>query len=50
MTQALGLALPAVSATSQQLNALVGNGWGKNDTSSLLRVLEGANGKAAEPH
>lgn len=48
MTQALGLALPAVAATSQQLNALVGSGWGKDDTSSLLRVLEGANGKVGD--
>lgn len=43
MTQALGLSLPATAVVSQQLNALVGNGWGKDDTSSLLRVLEGAN-------
>lgn len=43
MTQALGLSLPAAAAVSQQLNALVGNGWGHDDTSSLLRVLEGAN-------
>ncbi len=47
MTQQLGLALPAVAATSQQLNALVGSGWGRDDTSSLLRVLEAANGGAA---
>ena len=47
-TQALGLSLPAAAIVSQQLNALVGNGWGRNDTSSLLRVLEGANrGRAA---
>ncbi|RPH63803.1 MAG: NAD(P)-dependent oxidoreductase [Burkholderiales bacterium] len=42
-TQALGLSLPAAAIVSQQLNALVGNGWGRDDTSSLLRVLEGAN-------
>lgn len=42
-TQALGLSLPAAAMVSQQLNALVGNGWGRDDTSSLLRVLEGAN-------
>jgi 3-hydroxyisobutyrate dehydrogenase-like beta-hydroxyacid dehydrogenase len=48
MTQALGLSLPAAAIVSQQLNALVGNGWGRDDTSSLLRVLEGANrGRAA---
>jgi len=44
MTQALGLSMPAAAVTSQQLNALVGQGWGKDDTSSLLRVLESLNG------
>jgi 3-hydroxyisobutyrate dehydrogenase-like beta-hydroxyacid dehydrogenase len=44
MSQALGLSMPVTALVSQQLNALVGNGWGKDDTSSLLRVLEGANG------
>jgi 3-hydroxyisobutyrate dehydrogenase-like beta-hydroxyacid dehydrogenase len=44
MTQALGLSMPATALVSQQLNALVGNGWGRDDTSSLLRVLEGLNG------
>jgi 3-hydroxyisobutyrate dehydrogenase-like beta-hydroxyacid dehydrogenase len=43
MTQAIGLSLPATALVSQQLNALVGKGWGRDDTSSLLRVLEGAN-------
>ncbi|MGD9944857.1 MAG: NAD(P)-dependent oxidoreductase [Burkholderiaceae bacterium] len=47
MTQSLGLSMPAVALVSQQLNALVGNGWGRDDTSSLLRVLEGANRAAA---
>ncbi len=46
-TQALGLSLPAAAIVSQQLNALVGNGWGRDDTSSLLRVLEGANRRRA---
>lgn len=47
-TAVLGLSLPATAIVSQQLNALVGNGWGRDDTSSLLRVLEGANrGRAA---
>jgi len=40
-----GLALPAVALVAQQLNALVGQGWGGDDTSSLLRVLEAANGR-----
>jgi 3-hydroxyisobutyrate dehydrogenase-like beta-hydroxyacid dehydrogenase len=44
MTQALGLSLPVAAVTSQQLNALVGQGWGRDDTSSLLRVLEALNG------
>ncbi|MBN9425771.1 MAG: NAD(P)-dependent oxidoreductase [Burkholderiales bacterium] len=43
MTQAMGMSLPITAAVSQQLNALVGNGWGRDDTSSLLRVLEGLN-------
>ncbi|MGO4579158.1 NAD(P)-dependent oxidoreductase [Cupriavidus sp. 2TAF22] len=37
----LGLALPAMQATSRQLATLMEKGWGKDDTSSLLRVLEG---------
>jgi 3-hydroxyisobutyrate dehydrogenase-like beta-hydroxyacid dehydrogenase len=44
LTQALGLSLPAVALVSQQLNALVGNGWGRDDTSSLLRVLKATHG------
>ena len=43
LTQSLGLSLPAAAITSQQLNALVGRGWGRDDTSSLLRVLQGLN-------
>lgn len=41
---ALGLAAPVASQVWQQLNALMANGWGKEDTSSLLRVLEQADG------
>jgi 3-hydroxyisobutyrate dehydrogenase-like beta-hydroxyacid dehydrogenase len=37
--------MPATALVAQQLNALVGRGWGSDDTSSLLRVLEAANGK-----
>ncbi|MGC7406209.1 NAD(P)-dependent oxidoreductase [Pandoraea pneumonica] len=36
-----GLALPALSLVKGQLSALMENGWGHDDTSSLLRVLEG---------
>ena len=36
----LGAALPISATVWQQLNALMGQGWGKNDTSSLLRVRE----------
>ncbi|MCB1891089.1 MAG: NAD(P)-dependent oxidoreductase, partial [Rhodocyclaceae bacterium] len=37
---ALGLAAPVAGQVWQQLNALMANGWGREDTSSLLRVLE----------
>lgn len=36
----IGAALPVSAAVWQQLNALMGLGWGTGDTSSLLRVLE----------
>ncbi len=36
----VGAALPVSAAVAQQLNALMGLRWGKNDTSSLLRVLQ----------
>ena len=36
----LGLALPVAAQVGQQLNALMACGWGKEDTSGLLRVLE----------
>ncbi len=45
MAQATGLALPAVALVAQQLNAMAGQGWGRLDTSALLRVLEAANGR-----
>lgn len=35
-----GSPVPLAAAVSQQLNALMALGWGKEDTSSLLRVLE----------
>lgn len=35
-----GLNLPAMQATAAQLQTLMRKGWGKDDTSSLLRVLE----------
>src|SRR5262249_53215218 len=38
------VALPAVALVAQQLNALMGHGWGVRDTSALLPVLEAANG------
>jgi 3-hydroxyisobutyrate dehydrogenase-like beta-hydroxyacid dehydrogenase len=37
-----GLSLPAVELVERQLQALVARGWGQDDTSSLLRVLEDA--------
>jgi 2-hydroxy-3-oxopropionate reductase len=36
----LGVAMPIAGVVTQQLNALMANGWGGNDTASLLRVLE----------
>jgi 2-hydroxy-3-oxopropionate reductase len=36
----LGAPLPIAAQTWQQLNALMAAGWARNDTSSLLRVLE----------
>ncbi|MCA3217642.1 MAG: NAD(P)-dependent oxidoreductase [Burkholderiales bacterium] len=47
MAREAKLAIPAVAVVAQQLNALVGQGWGTDDTSSLLRVLEALNGKSA---
>ncbi|VVE50544.1 6-phosphogluconate dehydrogenase [Pandoraea communis] len=36
-----GLSLPALTLVKGQLSVLMENGWGRDDTSSLLRVLEG---------
>ena len=36
----LGAPLPVSAAVWQQLNALMAQGWGSSDTSSLLRLLE----------
>ena len=36
----IGAPLPVSAAVWQQLNAVMGQGWGTADTSSLLRVLE----------
>lgn len=38
----IGVPMPLTAAVAQQLNALMGLGWGRDDTSSLLRVLESA--------
>lgn len=40
----LGVPLPVSAAVWQQLNALMGRGLGRTDTSSLLRVLEAGDG------
>lgn len=40
IAEEIGLALPAMQATAGQLKTLMEHGWGKDDTSSLLRVLE----------
>jgi 2-hydroxy-3-oxopropionate reductase len=36
----IGAALPVSAAVGQQLNGVMALGWGRSDTSSLLRVLE----------
>ncbi len=36
-----GVPVPLTASVAQQLNALMAQGWGRDDTSSLLRVLEG---------
>ncbi|MGB4065812.1 MAG: NAD(P)-dependent oxidoreductase [Azonexus sp.] len=35
-----GTPVPLTAVVAQQLNALIAQGWGRDDTSSLLRVLE----------
>jgi len=40
-----GVPLPIAAQVWQQLNALMGSGFGREDTSSLLRVLEQARGR-----
>jgi len=35
-----GVPVPLTAAVAQQLNALMARGWGRDDTASLLRVLE----------
>lgn len=40
-----GLSLPVTAQVTQQLNALMGNGWGHLDTSALLMVLERTAGR-----
>jgi 2-hydroxy-3-oxopropionate reductase len=41
----LGAPLPVAAQVWQQLNALMANGWGRDDTASLLRVLERESGR-----
>ncbi|HET9023702.1 MAG TPA: NAD(P)-dependent oxidoreductase [Burkholderiaceae bacterium] len=45
MAREAHLAMPAVAIVAQQLNALMSNGWGAQDTSALLKVLEATNGR-----
>ena len=35
-----GVPVPLTATVAQQLNALMAQGWGRDDTASLLRVLE----------
>jgi 2-hydroxy-3-oxopropionate reductase len=44
-----GLALPVTAQVMQQLNALMGSGFGEQDTSSLLLVLEQMRRRTATP-
>ncbi|MBI4194193.1 MAG: NAD(P)-dependent oxidoreductase [Betaproteobacteria bacterium] len=37
----LGLAVPAAALTMQNINALIGRGEGRNDLSTLIRIVEG---------
>lgn len=37
-----GVPMPLTAAIGQQLNALMAQGWGRDDTASLLRALEAA--------
>jgi len=37
---AMGVPLPVAGMVDQQLNALMARGWGRDDTASLLKVLE----------
>lgn len=44
----LGLQMPAMELVASQLNTLVANGWGYDDTASLLRVLEQQNNQQTD--
>ena len=48
IAQELGLQMPAMELVAAQLNTLVANGWGYDDTASLLRVLELQNNQPAD--
>ena len=41
---AMNLGLPGAALNTQIMNAVVGNGWGEDDSLSVLRVLEKMNG------
>ncbi len=41
-----GVPMPLAAQVGQQLNALMARGWGRDDTASLLRVLENLGGAA----
>ena len=47
--QAAGLRLPALEQVQRQLEVLMQSGWGRDDTSSLLRVLEQQQGELNPP-
>lgn len=43
--QRLGCPLPIAAVVEQQLNALMAHGWGRDDSASLLRVVEREGGR-----
>ena len=45
----IGIALPGSALVSQHLNALIGSGDGKLDSSALVQVIERLNGTSASP-
>lgn len=45
----LGLCLPGAAATAQMFNAMVGSGYGEEDSIAILKLLESLSGQGGEP-